>query len=118
MGTAEWRSAKSPAYFKRGDYVPDPGALTVHVMRSQALGRLVRDPIDRVRKLIISHDKATDKELKDMEKEVRKEVEAAVAKAKESPVPDSSELSTNIYVKGFGAESFGEDRKELRATLP
>lgn len=22
MGTAEWRSAKSPAYFKRGDYVP------------------------------------------------------------------------------------------------
>lgn len=22
MGTAEWRAAKSPAYFKRGDYVP------------------------------------------------------------------------------------------------
>lgn len=22
MGTAEWRSTKSPAYYKRGDYVP------------------------------------------------------------------------------------------------
>jgi Na+-transporting methylmalonyl-CoA/oxaloacetate decarboxylase gamma subunit len=22
MGTAEWRSAKSPAYYKRGDYAP------------------------------------------------------------------------------------------------
>jgi hypothetical protein len=22
MGTAEWRASKSPAYYKRGDYVP------------------------------------------------------------------------------------------------
>jgi len=22
MGTAEWRAAKSPAYYKRGDYAP------------------------------------------------------------------------------------------------
>ncbi|XP_010551460.1 PREDICTED: pyruvate dehydrogenase E1 component subunit alpha-2, mitochondrial-like [Tarenaya hassleriana] len=161
MGTAEWRAAKSPAYFKRGDYVPglkvdgmdvlavkqackfakehalkngpivlemdtyryhghsmsDPGS--TYRTRDEISGvRQERDPIERVRKLIVSHDFATEKELKDIEKEVRKEVDAAIAEAKESPVPDQSELFTNIYVKGLGTESFGADRKELRASLP
>ncbi|KAH0878404.1 hypothetical protein HID58_065798 [Brassica napus] len=126
MGTATWRSAKSPAYFKRGDYVPglkvdgmdvlavkqackfakehalkngpirwityryhghsmsDPGS--TYRTRDEVSGvRQVRDPIERVRKLLLSHDIATEKELKDIEKEVRKEVDDAVAQAKESP---------------------------------
>ncbi|XP_073303996.1 pyruvate dehydrogenase E1 component subunit alpha, mitochondrial-like [Primulina huaijiensis] len=161
MGTAEWRAAKSPAYYKRGDYVPglkvdgmdalavkqacrfakehvlkngpiilemdtyryhghsmsDPGS--TYRTRDEISGvRQERDPIERIRKLILSHDIATEKELKDTEKEVRKEVDEAIAKAKESPLPDSSELFTNIYVKGLGAEVFGVDRKELRAVLP
>lgn len=133
----------------------------------------MRDPIERVRKLLLSHDIATEKELKvlgyiyhssrqkslkkeklihnhhlaytndnlllafkDMEKEVRKEVDDAVAQAKvikmnlglflslsfvisisnhllisshltclqESPVPEPSELFTNMYVKDCGVE--------------
>nr|VDC61953.1 unnamed protein product [Brassica rapa] len=177
MGTATWRSAKSPAYFKRGDYVPglkvdgmdvlavkqackfakehalkngpivthflligktqtpnktiilemdtyryhghsmsDPGS--TYRTRDEVSGvRQVRDPIERVRKLLLSHDIATEKELKDMEKEVRKEVDDAVAQAKESPVPEASELFTNMYVKDCGVESFGADRKELKVTL-
>ncbi|CAF1976814.1 hypothetical protein Bca4012_077170 [Brassica carinata] len=160
MGTATWRSAKSPAYFKRGDYVPglkvdgmdalavkqackfakehalkngpivlemdtyryhghsmsDPGS--TYRTRDEVSGvRQVRDPIERVRKLLLSHDIATEKELKDMEKEVRKEVDDAVAQAKESPVPEPSELFTNMYVKDCGVESFGADRKELKVTL-
>ncbi|KAJ8424812.1 hypothetical protein Cgig2_013007 [Carnegiea gigantea] len=161
MGTAEWRAAKSPAYYKRGDYVPglkvdgmdvfavkqacrfakeyavkngpiilemdtyryhghsmsDPGS--TYRTRDEISGvRQERDPIERVRKLLLSHDIADEKELKDIEKEVRKEVDEAIAKAKESPMPDPSELFTNIYVKGCGAESFGADRKELRTVLP
>ncbi|CAH8257674.1 unnamed protein product [Arabidopsis lyrata] len=86
-------------YRYHGHSMSDPGS-TYRTCDEISGVRQVRDPKDRVRKLIISHDIATEKELK------------------ESPVPDSSELFTNIYLKGFGAESFGADRKELRATLP
>ncbi|KMT07197.1 hypothetical protein BVRB_6g155200 [Beta vulgaris subsp. vulgaris] len=161
MGTAEWRAAKSPSYYKRGDYVPglkvdgmdvlavkqackfakeyvlkngpiilemdtyryhghsmsDPGS--TYRTRDEISGiRQERDPIERVRKLLLAHDIAGEKELKDIEKEIRKEVDEAIAKAKESPMPDTSELFTNIYVKGYGVESFGADRKVLRTTLP
>ncbi|XXG64691.1 hypothetical protein AAC387_Pa05g2575 [Persea americana] len=161
MGTAEWRAAKSPSYYKRGDYVPglkvdgmdalavkqackfakehalkngpiilemdtyryhghsmsDPGS--TYRTRDEISGvRQERDPIERVRKLILAHDLATASDLKDIEKEVRKQVDEAIAQAKESPMPDPSELFTNVYVKGYGVESFGADRKEVRAVLP
>ncbi|KAI9111634.1 hypothetical protein K1719_017324 [Acacia pycnantha] len=161
MGTAEWRASKSPAYYKRGDYVAglkvdgmdvlavkqacafakeyalkngpivleldtyryhghsmsDPGS--TYRTRDEVSGvRQERDPIERVRKLLLKHEIAAEKELKDFEKEVKKEVDEAIAKAKESSLPEPSELFTNIYVNGLGTESFGADRKEVRVTLP
>ncbi|KAL9679593.1 hypothetical protein QQ045_017459 [Rhodiola kirilowii] len=161
MGTAEWRASKSPAYYKRGDYVPglkvdgmdafavkqackyakehalkngpiilemdtyryhghsmsDPGS--TYRTRDEISGvRQERDPLERIRKMILTHELSSEKELKDMEKEIRKEVDEAIAKAKESPMPDPSELFTNVYVKGYGVESYGADRKELKAVLP
>ncbi|KAJ6829983.1 pyruvate dehydrogenase E1 component subunit alpha-1, mitochondrial-like [Iris pallida] len=161
MGTAEWRAAKSPAYYKRGDYVPglkvdgmdalavkqackfakehalkngplilemdtyryhghsmsDPGS--TYRTRDEISGvRQERDPIERIRKLILAHDIATAADLKDIEKQARKEVDDAIAQAKESPLPDPSDLFTNVYVKGFGVEVFGADRKEVKGVLP
>ncbi|XP_049391931.1 pyruvate dehydrogenase E1 component subunit alpha, mitochondrial-like [Solanum stenotomum] len=161
MGTAEWRAAKSPAYYKRGDYVPglkvdgmdalavkqackfakdhvltkgpiilemdtyryhghsmsDPGS--TYRTRDEISGvRGERDPVERIRNLILDHNIATEQELKDIEKGKRKVVDEAIAKAKEIPMPDPSDLFTNVYVKGFGVEVFGADRKELRSTLP
>ncbi|KAJ0962628.1 hypothetical protein J5N97_027750 [Dioscorea zingiberensis] len=72
--------------------------------RVQLMVNRERDPIGRIRKLILSHELATASELKDFEKQVRKVVDAAIAKAKESPMPDPSELFTNVYVKGYGVE--------------
>ncbi|KAI3467448.1 hypothetical protein Pfo_024111 [Paulownia fortunei] len=48
-----------------------------------------------------------EKQLKDTEKEVKKEVDEATAKAKESPLSDPSQLFTNVYVKGFGVVDLG-----------
>jgi len=67
---------------------------------------------------MLVHEFATAQELKDMEKEIRKQVDAAIAKAKECPLPDPSELFTNVYVNDCGLESFGVDRKEVRTVLP
>ncbi|XP_021852414.1 pyruvate dehydrogenase E1 component subunit alpha-1, mitochondrial-like [Spinacia oleracea] len=62
-----------------------------------------RDLIERVKKLLLVHD------ISDVEKEVRKEVDEAIAKAKlicdSRRVPDNSDLFTNIYVKGYGVEA-------------
>nr|ABK25148.1 unknown [Picea sitchensis] len=161
MGTAEWRAAKSPAYYKRGDYAPglkvdgmdvfavkqaakfakehalkngpiilemdtyryhghsmsDPGS--TYRTRDEISGvRQERDPIERVRKLVLAHNIATPAELKDIEKEAKKEVDDAIALAKECSLPDSSELFSHVYVKGFGTEAFGADRKELKGLLP
>lgn len=161
MGTAEWRAAKSPAYYKRGDYVPglkvdgmdalavkqackfakehalkngplilemdtyryhghsmsDPGS--TYRTRDEISGvRQERDPIERIRKLIMAHDLATASDLKDVEKKVRKDVDDAIAQAKECSQPAPSELYTNVYVKGLNTEAFGTDRKEMTTVLP
>ncbi|ESQ29506.1 hypothetical protein EUTSA_v10023514mg [Eutrema salsugineum] len=104
-------------YRYHGHSMSDPGS--TYRTRDEISGvRQERDPIERIKKLVLSHDLATEKELKDMEKEIRKEVDDAIAKAKDCPMPEPSELFTNVYAKGFGTESFGPDRKEVKAALP
>eukprot|EP01018_Ginkgo_biloba_P022804 Gb_33443 [translate_table: standard] len=103
-------------YRYHGHSMSDPGS--TYRTRDEISGvRQERDPIERVRKLILAHEIATADELKVLEKGARKQVDDAVAQAKESPMPDLSELFSHVYVKGLGAEAFGPDRKEMRATL-
>lgn len=161
MGTAEWRAAKNPEYYKRGDYVPglkvdgmdalavkqavlyakahalkegpfvlemdtyryhghsmsDPGS--TYRTRDEISGvRQERDPIERIRKLLLSKDILSVAEVKNIEKDAKSEVEAVVAAAKESPLPAEEEAYKNIYVKDAGIEVYGPDRKQLRFSLP
>ncbi|ONK80762.1 uncharacterized protein A4U43_C01F21460 [Asparagus officinalis] len=103
-------------YRYHGHSMSDPGS--TYRTRDEISGvRQERDPVERIRKLILAHDIATVSELKDIEKQVKKEVSDAIAKAKESPMPDSSELCTNVYANASGEEVFYPDRKHIKGVL-
>lgn len=68
-------------YTYHGHSMSDPGS-TYQTRDDISGGRQVRDPIETVRKLLLAHIITTEKELKGIEKEVRKEVEEAIVKAK------------------------------------
>ena len=63
----------------------------VEKMRSE------RDPIERVRDLLMTGGLATDEDLKAIDKEIKAVVNEAAEFSKESPEPDVSELYTDIY---------------------
>ena len=154
MGTAVERSAKSPEYYKRGDYVPglkvdgmdalavkqatayakahcvsgagpivlemdtyryhghsmsDPGS--TYRTRDEITGiRQERDPVERLRKLILELRLLDPAEIKAIEKAQRKIVDDAVAAGKASPEPpvenlmkNMNENTENIVVRGVDA---------------
>ena len=57
-----------------------------------------RDPIENLRKLLISEKHITEDKLKVAEKEIRMEMDKAVEFGKASPEPDACELWTDICV--------------------
>ncbi|GLK52323.1 MAG: pyruvate dehydrogenase (acetyl-transferring) E1 component subunit alpha [Oceanicaulis sp.] len=57
------------------------------------------DPIDLVKKRLIEGKHATEEELKEIDKEVKKIVNDAAQFAKDSPEPDPSELYTDVLVE-------------------
>lgn len=93
-------------YRYHGHSMSDPGS--TYRTRDEVSGiRSQRDPIERVRKLIQSMELATTAELKAIEKAARKEVDEAIAKAKDCPEPPEEWLTKNIY--SAGGEPYGWD---------
>lgn len=57
------------------------------------------DPITQVTDIILKNKYATEKQLKDIETQIKKEIEASVKFAEESPVPEPSELYKDVYTQ-------------------
>jgi len=88
-------------YRYHGHSMSDPG--TVYRSRDEVVAaRESRDPIDYVRKLLLDHSFMTDKELKEVDKEVKKAVDAAAKKAHAGKIPPAEELYADIYSDGKG----------------
>mmetsp|Transcript_14726 Transcript_14726/g.41462 ORF Transcript_14726/g.41462 Transcript_14726/m.41462 type:complete len:404 (+) Transcript_14726:232-1443(+) len=100
-------------YRYHGHSMSDPGS-TYRTRDEVSATRQERDPIERVRKLILSLDIGVEAaDLKQIEKTVKKEIDSIVEEAKADPYPANEELTKNIY-KDMLRDSFrGVDRLSL-----
>lgn len=82
------------AYRYKGHSMSDPAKYRT---REEVKKYREIDPIEQVRKTIISKKYATEKELEAMEEKILADVEASVQFAEDSPYADDSELFTDVY---------------------
>jgi pyruvate dehydrogenase E1 component alpha subunit len=79
-----------------GHSMSDPG--TTYRTRDEVNAiRAERDPIDKAKKWILEFNFATEDELKEIETEARKEMDAAVEWAKAGGEPELKEMFTDVY---------------------
>jgi len=57
-----------------------------------------RDPIDRIKLYLVENQLASETELKEIDQQVRKEVEEAMKKAQDAEVPPYEDLYEDVYV--------------------
>lgn len=90
-------------YRYAGHSMSDPG--TAYRTREEVSGvRTSKDPIERHRKRILDSGLATADELKEIDKKIKDQVDAAVEFAKQSPEPPVSELFDHSYTKWLATE--------------
>ncbi len=95
------RSGKGPyilevkTYRYRGHSMSDPAKYRTREEVQKV--REERDPIENVRQLLLTGKHASEDDLKEIDKEIKKIVNEAADFARESPEPDESELWTDIY---------------------
>jgi len=84
-------------YRYQGHSMSDPGV--TYRSRDEIDGfKNSRDCIEKVRKIILDNSLATEKELKDIEKNIRANIEKDIEKIKTDPMPSINELYTHVYV--------------------
>jgi pyruvate dehydrogenase E1 component alpha subunit len=84
-------------YRYRGHSMSDPAKYRT---REEVQGvRSERDPIDRMRKLLLDQGMAEEDKLKEIDKDIRARVNQAATFAQDSPEPDPEELYTDIYIE-------------------
>ena len=81
-------------YRYMGHSMSDPGNYRT---RAEIEKYQERDPIRILTEALKEHGIVTDKDIADLEAQVKEEVERSVRFAEESPEPDPSELYTNVY---------------------
>jgi pyruvate dehydrogenase E1 component alpha subunit len=110
MVKAHCSSGQGPFYMELDTYryhghsMSDPG--TTYRTRDEVGGvRTARDPIEYVKKLLVDNELASAEDLKNVEREIRKEVEAALAKAKQSTFPPDEWMYAEIYSDDKGKDA-------------
>jgi pyruvate dehydrogenase E1 component alpha subunit len=83
-------------YRYHGHSMSDPGT-TYRNREEIALTRSTRDPLEFVKKTLVDAGFAEPEEIKAMEKEIRKEVQAEVKKAKAFPDVELSQMFDYVY---------------------
>jgi pyruvate dehydrogenase E1 component alpha subunit len=91
-------------YRYHGHSMSDPG-ITYRTRDEIKHVREHRDPIEQVRRMLVENSWATEKELKDIEKEIRKSIEADVEKLLQDPNPTFEDMYNHItlsrpYIRG------------------
>jgi len=88
-------------YRYMGHSMSDPG-ITYRTREEINLYRTYRDPIVKIKTILIDNKLSTEEETEAIDKEIRKEVDEAIEFAKNDPFPDPKELYTDIYTKSSG----------------
>jgi pyruvate dehydrogenase E1 component alpha subunit len=87
---------KTYRYF--GHYVGDP--LTYRKKEEADDVRATRDPLDLFEKRVVEEGLLTREELRALDGEAAEGIAAAVGFAEQSPMPDPSATTTDVYVNG------------------
>lgn len=97
-------------YRYHGHSMSDPG-ITYRTKDEVAEMRQTRDPIEICRNMLLERGWATDTELKDYEKQVRRNLDEEVEKIRNDPFPPKEELYTHVgstkghYIRGVNIET-------------